>query len=133
MDSDLIKAFQKAKYHPESRLSDDILLFIRIRQARKNNIKFWIYSSTGVVSFVGLFFSIKLLIADFIQSGFYEYLSLVFSDSKALSYWKEITLSITESLPMTNLIISLSLVFIFLLSLRFMARNIRLRPKLLIA
>jgi hypothetical protein len=132
MEDKLKKSFQEAQYRPERRLSDDILISINIRQARNTNIRFWAYSTTGVVSFVGFFLTLRLLIIDFTQSGFYEYLSLVFSDSRALSYWKEITLSITESLPMINLIISLSLFFIFVLSLRFMARNIRIRPKLLV-
>ena len=133
MDSDLTKAFQKASYYPESRLSGSILLVISAKERKSARIKLWAYSIIGAFSFAGLFPSVKLLLSQFSQSGFYQYLSLAFSDSRAVSYWKEITLSITESIPMTSLILSLALVFIFILSLRFIARNIRLRPKLLVA
>ena len=133
MNSDLIKVFQKAQYRPERRLSDGILLSIENREKRNSRIKLWVYSSISVLSFVGIFPAIKLLLSDFTRSGFYEYFSLMFSDSRTLSYWKEIILSITESIPMASLILSLALVFIFILSLRFIARNIRVRSKLLTA
>lgn len=133
MDSDLINAFQKVKYRPESRLSDDILLTILAKERKNSYIKLWVHSIIGAFSFVGLFPAFKLLLSDFTQSGFYQYLSLAFSDSYAISYWKEITLSITESIPITSLILSLVLVFIFILSLRFIARNIRVRSSLLTA
>jgi hypothetical protein len=131
MDSDLTKAFQKAQYHPESRLSDSILLIIEAQEKRNARINLWIYSTIGTFSLVGLFPVIRLLISDFAQSGFYEYLSLAFSDNRALLYWKEVNLSLTESLPMTSIIFSLALVFIFILSLRFIARNIRVRARLI--
>jgi hypothetical protein len=133
MDSDLTKAFQKASYHPERRLSDGILLSISNLEHKKARAMFWVYSTISALSFVGLFPIIKLLVSRFAQSGFYEYLSLAFSDSRALTYWKEIILSITESIPMTSLILFLALVFILILSLRFMVRNIRIRPKFLLA
>jgi hypothetical protein len=133
MDSDLTKAFQKAKYNPNVDLSDGILLSIYKRQRRKDRIKLWAYGSISAFSFIGLFPAIKLLVSDFSKSGFYEYISLAFSDSRALSYWKEIILSISESLPMTSLILSLTLVFVFVLSLRFIARNIRNRAYLSVA
>ncbi len=133
MDKNLIKIFQKAVFCPESSLSENIFNAISIKEKRNNNIKIWVYSVTGIFSLLGFFVLIRQLVSDFYSSGFYDYLSLMFSNSKAVYFWKEIILSMIESLPMTNLILSLSLVFLFVLSLRYMARNIRTRHKLLIA
>jgi hypothetical protein len=133
MDSGLIKAFQKVKYRPESKLSDDILLTILKKERKNTHIKLWAYSIVGVFSLTGVIPAFNLLLSNFIQSGFYQYLLLAFSDSQAVLYWKEITLSIIESIPMTSLILFLVLVFIFILSLRFIARNIRVRSNLSIA
>lgn len=133
MDRNLNKIFQKAMYSPENKLSEGIFSTISVKENRIKYIKLWVYSISGVFSFAGFFMIIKQLFSDFYSSGFYDYLSLMFSNSKALYFWKEITLSIVESLPVTNIILSLALVFVFVLSLRYMARNIRTRPKLLIA
>lgn len=133
MDRNLNKIFQKTMYSPKSELSEDIFVAISIKEKRNNYIKLSIYSITGVLSLSGFFVIVKQLFSDFYSSGFYDYLSLVFSNSKALYFWKEITLSLAESLPVTNLILLLSSIFVFVLSLRYMARNIRTRPKLLIA
>jgi hypothetical protein len=78
-------------------------------------------------SFISLFPTLKQLGASFSRSGFYEYFSLAFSDGGgvALSYWKEISLSLVESLPTLSIILFLTIVFILIISLRFMARNFR--------
>ncbi len=133
MDSNITRAFKKASYLPENNLSKSIFLTLSLKEKRNNQIKLWIYSITGILSISGFFLMFKQLISDFSNSGFYDYLALLFSNSKALFYWKEIVLSLTESLPITNIAITLVLVFIFILSLRFMSHNIRLRNKLLIA
>jgi len=132
MESELIKVFQKVKYNPKSQLSDDILRVILKKERKNTNIKLWAYSIIGLFSFVGLISAFNSLLFGFIKSGFYQYLMAAFSSNRAISYWKEIILSITESIPMTNLTFFLVLVFIFILSLHFIARNIRIRPSLLI-
>ena len=131
-DHDLKNLFQKASYHPESRLSDGILLAISKKEIKMTRIKFWGSSTIGVVSFIGLFPIIGRLISDFSQSGFYQYITLIFTDNIAINYWKEISLSIAESIPMTSLTLSLAVIFIFTISLRYMARNF-IRRSLLIA
>jgi hypothetical protein len=67
----------------------------------------------------------KILINDFTQSGFYEYLSLAFSTKGLLfSYWKEFAFSLAESLPTMSIVLSLALLFIFFLSLRYVMKQI---------
>ncbi len=127
MDSEIKKSFQKALYYPESRLSDNILFNISNRNKRNSSVALWAYGTIGAFSFVGFFASAKILFTDFIQSGFYEYLSLAFSDIRSISSWKEIALSIVESLPMASLLLSLGLVFVFVLSLNFISKNMKVQ------
>ena len=79
----------------------------------------WVYLSSGVFFLTGFIFIVKDLMVKLSQTGFYEYMSLLSSDGKYIStYWKEFTLSVTESLPMTNITVSLLLVFILFVSIR---------------
>jgi hypothetical protein len=133
MDQELINVFKKVTYQPNKDFSFTIWQKIIKRKKRASKIKLGIFSLLGITSFVGFLPIFRMLLADLSKSGFYEYLSVAFSDNRAISYWKEIILSITESLPMTSLILSLTLSFVFILSLCFVARNIRIRSKLLIA
>ena len=59
-------------------------------------------------------------------SGFYEYVSLLFSDSGSLlSYWKEFSMSLAESLPLFGLTIALILIGIFIWSLSKTTKNVK--------
>jgi hypothetical protein len=67
----------------------------------------------------------KILLADLTRSGFYEYFSLLFSDTGSIiSYWKEFTFSIAESLPIISIISVLSLLFVCFLSLKYLIKQI---------
>lgn len=127
MDENLSKLFKQAYNHPESRLSDDVWHVLVSKNRKSVRIKFWVYSVLSSVSFISLFPILKQLGASFSRSGFYEYFSLAFSDGGgvAFSYWKEISLSLAQSLPTLSIILFLTIVFILITSLRFMVRNIR--------
>ena len=115
MENKLKKAFQTAAYHPELRLADDIWRNILRQEKKILRLKIWTYSVISLGSLVALVPSIKILLADLAQSGFYDYISLIFSDSRSIvSYWKEFIFSLGESLPVISILISLSLLFIFL-------------------
>ncbi len=59
--------------------------------------------------------AINYLITTAINSGFYEYLSLGLSDQSALfTYWRELALSLTESLPILALTSVLALLAVLL-------------------
>jgi len=125
MEQELIKAFKKAKYEESPVLVNNIWHNIVIRNKRNTLLRLWAFSVAGFASFIGFIPALKTLLNDLTQSGFYEYLSLAFSNSgSVLSYWKEFSLSIAESLPTMSIILSLSLVFIFFLSLRYVMRQI---------
>jgi flagellar biogenesis protein FliO len=82
---------------------------------------FW----TRVVVSVGSLVSIVLvsisLVKNVLASGFYDYASIMFLDfGSATMYMKDISLSLVESLPLLTLSLFLSLVVVFVWSVRSM-------------
>ena len=71
----------------------------------------------GLVSVSSILIAIPIIsqiIASFTQSGFYNYLSIVFSDSDvAVIYWREILMSLTDSIPVIAITGLLAVAIIF--------------------
>ena len=125
MEKELKKAFHKARYEEKSNLNLYIWQNIVIRNKRIARIKLWAFSFVGLASLAGLIPAWKTLSSDLAQSGLYEYFSLMFSNGGSIfSYWKELILSIAESLPTMSIILSLSLVFILFLSIKYATKQI---------
>ena len=121
----LIKIFQKARLEAEPELALSIWHTLILRDKRLTQIKIWVFAGVGFASFVGLFPAIGLLLRDLASSGLYDYFSLLFANGGSLlSYWKELALSLAQSLPTTSLVFTLSLIFVFFLSLRYLLRQI---------
>jgi hypothetical protein len=126
MNTHLQKLFNKAVTLPAPTLSDAIWHAIVIEQKRRKAILVWSYSFLGFVSLSTLVFVIKDIATQFTQSGFYEYVSLLSSDSGMIAtYWKEFLLSLTESLPLFAITFSLLLLFVVALSMRQVTRQYR--------
>ena len=118
MDENLKRAFQKAKYEPKIELKDKIWNNLILRNKRITYIKLISFSSVSIASLIGFIPMFKVLANDFTQSGFYEYLSLAFSNGGLFSkYSQEFILSLAESLPTMSIVFSLTLIFVFFLSL----------------
>lgn len=132
MEQNLQKLFKQSSYIPESRLSDDIWSVI---ESKNNNIAKWKnfgYISLSIVSLSGSVFSIKSLIGEFIKLGFFDYLSLAFSDSGVIAtYWKEYVLTLANALPVMSLILSFFLLFVLFVSVQRM--SFQSKGRLLIA
>lgn len=125
IEKDLKNAFQNAKYEEKSGLTLDIWNNLIIRNKRIALLKLWIFSIIGSFSLLGLIPASSALSVKLTQSGFYEYMSLVFSSNNSiLVYWKELLLSITESLPIMDITLSLSLIFILLTSIKYTVKQI---------
>jgi hypothetical protein len=119
MDNNLKKVFQKAIYNPENQLSDNIWRLIVSKENKKDKIRTWSYSITGVLSVSLLFPVISKMVDGFGSSGFFEYISLIFSDSSIiLTYWKEFVLLIINSVPFMSFGLSLILVFVLFVSIK---------------
>lgn len=110
MREDYKKLFSYLKSEePPARLMADI--FAEIERSRKIQLchRFIFNIAASVVSFIALAPAIYFLITETMQSGFYEYLMLVFSDNEIIaSYWQNFGLLLLESLP----VLSLTLTFI---------------------
>lgn len=125
MQEKLIKVFKKATYEYDINEVNRIWHTIITRDKYNARLKLWAFSFTGLASLAGLTLTFRMLLNDLTQSGFSEYFSLIFSDSGLIiSYWKELVFSLAESLPIMSTIFTLSLIFVFLLSLRYMMKQI---------
>ena len=92
-------------------------IFIRIeKESRKQAmVRFTLFATTAVGSLTSLFFISVSLFKNLIQSGSYNYASLLFSDvTTVLRYWKEFSLSFVESLPILGIAVFLSVSIVFL-------------------
>ncbi len=126
MEKELTKLFKKATYeNTDENLSENIWRTITVRKERSSRIKMFIFSLAGIASLAGLVPAVKVLLQDLSSSGIYEYVSLAFSNNNMASYWKDIVLSIAESLPTMSILTSLSLIFAFIFFARFAAKQIR--------
>ncbi|MBU0612228.1 hypothetical protein KKA39_01090 [Patescibacteria group bacterium] len=124
MKENFKRALQKIKYQPEKELTEHIFRKIDLLNRDKVNLGVYLFPVIGIISLIGFIPIFKILISDFTQSGFYEYVSLAFSIEAISVSWKELAYSVAESLPTTSLILSLSIIFIFLLSLRLTLKQI---------
>ena len=119
MNENLSKLFKQTYNHPESRLSDDIWYAIQAKQAKGLKIQSLIYGIIGILSLGCFVFMIFYMKRQFVSSGFFQYVSLIFSDGNLFaSYWKEYLLSLADSLPVASLGASAFLLLSVLLSLR---------------
>jgi hypothetical protein len=125
VEQKLTKAFQAIKYEADSDLPENVWQAIVLRDRCIARVKLWTFSVIGFTSLIGLIPVLKALLSDFTQSGFYEYLSLAFSNGGSIiTYWKDFLLLLAESLPVLSIISSLTLVFIFFLSIKYAMKQI---------
>ncbi len=111
---------------PPERLCGNILGQIKLEERRTARLRLFFVGSVFLASFAALIPAFQYFIREFYQSGSYQYLSLLFSDGGAvLSYWKEFTLSIAESLPVLGITAVLATIFVFLGSLRLAIRDLK--------
>ncbi len=125
MEENLKEAFLKAKLIPEDDLSEKVWQTLVERNKRLARLKLAVFLIIGSISFVSLIPTLKMLVADFSQSGFYEYLSLGFSSNGTITnYWKDFLWLLAESLPTTSILMTFTLIFIFFISLKYATRQI---------
>ena len=114
------------KLKPSKELRQKILFSINKEEVRRAKVYFFVSITTASASVFGLIFSVRFMIQEFYQSSFGSFLSLIFSDPNTLaSYWKELSMSLLETLPILGITISLIAVCAFLVSLRTLVKNTR--------
>lgn len=95
-------------------LVNNIILKVDEKDRQKSKIKALGLSLVSITSFLISIPIISQIITSFTQSGFYNYLSLIISDyDVVIVYWKEITISLVESLPIIGIVSLLTVALVF--------------------
>ncbi len=124
MNPKLVKAFKNIECECTPELPENIWQSVVVYDKKVTRIKFYIFSFVGLLSLYGLVIASRTLSNDLTHSGFFEYLSLIFSSTGvAMTYWKELSFSIAESLPTSSIIFILSILFVFFFSLKHLLRQ----------
>jgi hypothetical protein len=111
---------------PPEGLFGKILARINLAKRRSATARAVFFGAVTVASLAVIIPIFQSFIQIFSQSSFYQYFSLIFSDGQTiLLYWKEFALSLVESLPITELIILSSIIFILLGSIRLASKNLK--------
>ena len=109
-----------------ARLFSDILVRIRAREQCLRTLRFTLSFVSALISFTLIIPAIRLVGQELSQSGFYSYLSLIFSDGGAvLSSWKEFALLLAESLRPMGIAFFLATTFFLISSLKSMIKNMK--------
>ena len=107
-------------------LLEAILVRIGIARRRTARIRFSLLMFGIISSGIALVPAVTYAVSEFQTSGFYEYLSLLFSDSTiAFAYWREIGYSLVESTPSLAVLLLVFLGASFIWSLRNASRNMK--------
>lgn len=119
METNIKEIFIKTTEWPEAQLSSNIWAEVTKRINRVARIKSWSFFAFGLCSFAGLIISVESLISGLARLGFFEYFSLLFSDSNLIiSYWKEYTMTLADSVPFASLGASMFLLFALSVSVK---------------
>jgi len=117
------------QFQPSTQLRKNILL--QIVKEEHHRAKNYVLASLGAASasVIGVVFSIKYVAQAISESSFYQYFSLLFSDPDiVVSYWREFTLSLVESLPFFAITLVLVAIVVLMTSIRIFINNSRREP-----
>jgi hypothetical protein len=123
MEEKLKNILKNNIYSAPASLPKEIWNRINRREKKLIQLKLSVFSLTGLFSLIGTLSISKKLLLDFTQTGFYDYLSLIFS-SKISYFWKELSYSLIESLPLMSFLMFISVIFIFCISLKYILKQI---------
>jgi hypothetical protein len=102
--------------HTLPNLELSILGKVRILEKRRLFLQRGFYSGVSSVSLLATIFSLKYINDTLVVSGVCDYISMVFYDYSVVYYWKELLLSIAESLPFLTFALAMSVVSLFMWS-----------------
>lgn len=128
MYKDYEKLFARfAQPEPPENLFNKVMR--RIRQEQRLSAlkrRFAIFSFVMVCCIAAFIPTFKMAQTEFSESQFLQFLSLIFSDfGIVISQWQSFVLVLLESLPVVSIIALLSIIFTLLVSLKFLARDIK--------
>jgi hypothetical protein len=112
-------------HNPPHKLLDTILQRVNELERRRARRQLAVGVASIASSFVGMWYGTIHAIAELQSSSFSQYMTVFFSDIDVIgSFWKESLFAVTESFPAISVLILLSMIFIFLNSLRSAMRGI---------
>ncbi len=89
-----------------------------------------LFGAMTFIAFIALISVSKEFYSEFAQSGFLQFVSLLFSDAKVVAtYWQDFLMSLAESLPVFATVGIFGSVFLLLFSIRQLLLNIRATMK----
>ncbi len=95
----------------------------RVALLRRRIAIFAVGVLSSLIAFVP---ALKMLEKGVSSSGFAYFLSLIFSDLQVITtYWQSFVMSLLETLPVSSLAAFLTVIFVFLASIRFLIRDAR--------
>jgi len=106
-------------------LFDLVCRRVALAKLARARVRSVVFAVAGVLSVVGLVTAFSSVSAGFVQSGFSQYLSLLFSDAGALSsFWLDFLQSLAESLPILPLGILLGSFWVLLESIKYLFEDV---------
>lgn len=122
MNTELHTLFSEHIQNPDG-LFEEVLFAIQKRQQKDARERKYIWGILSLLSIAAVWTSGAYALRVFGSSSFGNYFSLIFSDLRSISpLWKELGLSLIESLPIVGIAIFLASVSAVLLSLRRFSR-----------
>ena len=98
-------------------IEKSIILNIHNLEKRSMILEQGLYGLVSLCSLGGLIATVLYINKIISASGTYEYISLIFSDIQALTYWRELLLSVADSLPFLGLAMLFGVGALFLWSI----------------
>ena len=110
-------SMDELKLKPTKELRHNILLGIKQEEHSRIKAHLFVYVSIIPFSVLGIVLSARYMLEGFYQSGFYDYLSLLFlGDSAVYTYWKELSFSLIDSMPIIGIIAFLTVMGVLIWS-----------------
>jgi hypothetical protein len=108
-------------------LNTAILTRIESEKKHTAKIRLWYTSFVSILSLIASVPAIQYFVTEFAKSGFYQYISLIFSDGGSMFlYWKELLLSLAESIPVLSTIAVLAIILVLLESIKYIVKDTRI-------
>jgi hypothetical protein len=105
-------------------LYQTVLFRLRVEQRRALRRRFAVAIVSFVASVTAAFSAIMVLATSLTASGFWKFVSLIFSDGgTVVTYWQQFSLSLLESFSVPEMVVLLACIFAVVLSLKFLLKN----------
>lgn len=113
--------------NPHKRLLKRVLECINKKQRLFIMRRVVAFSLALAISLLAFLPALRMLSQNIIDSGFIHFASLIFSDfSIVMTHWKIFALILLETLPIVSLILFLIVLFLFLESVKYLSKNIKI-------